>query len=50
MALTGVSKSIMSWTLLPIDGMGLHLCLKLVWGQYKVQGDVLTSWEVYDLF
>ena len=28
MALIEVSKSTMSWSLLPIDDMGLHLCLK----------------------
>ena len=26
-----VSKSTMPWSLLPIAGMGLHLCLKLGW-------------------
>ena len=31
MALIEVSKSTMSWSLLAIDGIGLHNCLKLGW-------------------
>ena len=31
MALIEVSKSTVSWSMLPFDGMGLHLCLKLGW-------------------
>ena len=40
-ALIEVSNSTMSWSLLPIDGIGLHLCLKLGW-EVSIRSKILS--------